>query len=137
MRDQRLRLKPRWRTVIVLAAVLLIASVVPSPLRRYPAFDQFGPDKLMHLVGHAGFAAVLADALATDRCDTWTAALLAVVASTGYAILTGTLQRWVPGRESEPADFAAGVIGSIFGALGWRRFERSTFSCPICGFGYD
>lgn len=50
---------PDWTAVDLVALVLLLAQLVPSPLRRHPAFGRVGPDKLPHLLGHAGLAAVL------------------------------------------------------------------------------
>lgn len=111
----------RWRAVLVVAVVLLAAAVVPSPLRRHPAFDRFGPDKLLHLLGHAGLAAVLADALAAEGFEEPVAMGISVGASTGYSMLTGHLQKWVPGRVPEHADLVAGIFGSVLGVLGWRR----------------
>ena len=108
-----------WKRVCATALVLLVAAVVPSPLQRHPEFDRFGPDKLLHLVGHACFAVSLADAFATDRFDPVRAGVLAVVCSTLYGLLTGFLQQYVPGRLPERADLTAGVFGSVLGVLGW------------------
>lgn len=115
------------------ALVLLVGAVLPSPLRRRPAFGRFGPDKLLHLVGHAVFAAVLADALGADGRDELDAAVLSVGGSTAFALLTGHLQRWVPGRVGERADLVAGLLGSILGALGWR-YERRVRPAARAGF---
>lgn len=114
----------RWSAVGTVALVLLVGSVVPSPLRRRPAFRRVGPDKLLHLLGHAGLAAVVADALAAGRFDDREAIALSLGLSSGYGVLTGHVQRWVPGRVPERADLAAELLGSILGALGWGYHRR-------------
>jgi len=108
-----------WPAVALVAVILLVASVLPSPLRRRPEFGRVGPDKLLHVVGYAGFAAVLADALAGERRGT-PPAVGAVVVAAGYGLLTGRLQDRVPGRAAERADHVAGFLGAVFGALAWR-----------------
>ncbi len=106
--------------VVAFAMVLLVGSVLPSPLRRHPSFSKFGPDKLLHLLGHAGFATVLADAFAAGQRDDPRAAVLSVVVSIGYGIVIGHLQERVPGRAPERADLVAGILGSILGVCGWH-----------------
>lgn len=108
----------RWRAVVAFSIVLVLGSIVPSPFERRPEWERVGPDKFLHLVGHAGYAFVLADALGTDGRD-GTAAVLAVCISTVHSLATGRIQDRVPGREFEPADVLAGLIGSILAALGW------------------
>jgi VanZ family protein len=114
-------LESPWKASVGTALLLLVGSLVPSPFRRRPAFSTFGPDKLLHFVGHAGFAAVLSDALGTTWLDDREAVVLAVCLSTGYGVVTGRLQEWVPGRAPERADLVAGMLGSAVGALGWQR----------------
>lgn len=113
--------KARWRAVALVGLALVLASLLPSPLRRHPAFGTVGPDKLLHLLGYGGFAAVLADALAAGRTDSRAPGLLAVVASTGFGLVVGRLQGRVPGRAAERADHVAGLVGSILGVFAWRR----------------
>lgn len=105
---------PRWRAVAATVA-LLVAAVVPSPFRRRPEWEWVGPDKLLHLVGYAGYAVVLADALGAGRYSDGQAAVLAVCLSTVHSLVTGRLQRWVPGRGFELADVLAGLLGSLLG----------------------
>lgn len=112
----------QWGVVAVSALLLLLGSLVPSPLRRHTCFGTFGPDKLLHLLGHAGFTTVLADALAVEDFRDRDAAVIAIVVSTSYGLLIGRLQTRVPGREPERADTVAGVFGSVLGVLGRRYF---------------
>jgi len=111
--------EPRWRTVLLVGLVLVIGSLLPSPLARRPEFRRIGPDKFLHLVGHAGFTAVLTEALVADGVDGAGAGSLAVGGSVALGLLVGYLQRYVPGRVPERADLVAGVIGSVGGAVGW------------------
>jgi VanZ family protein len=109
----------RWTDVAVATVVLLVASVLPSPLGRHPEWGRVGPDKLLHLVGHAGYAVLLADALGAGRWRDRDAAVLAACVSAVHGLLVGRLQRWVPGRAFEPADAVAGLVGAVVGAVGW------------------
>ena len=111
--------RARWRRVALGAAALLVGSVVPTPTGRHPEFRWLGPDKLLHLLGHGAFAAATADALA-GRLGSPSAGALAAGLSTGYAVLLGRLQERIPGREPEPADLAASLVGSVLGVACWR-----------------
>lgn len=115
-----------WRVVGLLAVALFIASLLPIPFRRRPEFGRVGPDKFLHLVGHSGFAAALAAALNAGRFDHRTAGVLAISGSTGYGLIIGRLQEWVPGRVHESADIVAGFIGSVLGVLGWAYLTADT-----------
>ena len=114
----------RWGTVVGAALVLLVGSLVPSPLGRHPEFGTFGPDKFLHLLGHAGLTAALADALVAGRLDDREAAVVSVGLVTGYGLLIGRLQTRVPGRAPERADTAAGLVGSVLGVIGRRYVAR-------------
>ncbi|HKJ59563.1 MAG TPA: VanZ family protein [Halobacteriales archaeon] len=109
----------RWRGTAATALLLLVGSAVPLPPRHNPDFGPFGPDKFLHLVGHAGFATALAAALGDGSSGR--VAVATVVASTAYGLSTELLQESIPGREFERADVVAGLFGSILGVFGWRR----------------
>ena len=109
----------RAGSVAVAALLLLVGSAVPLPPRYNPDFGPFGPDKLLHLLGHAGLAAALVAA-----CDEGSPArrvALAVGLSTVYGVGTELLQEAIPGREFERGDVVAGLIGSVVGAVARRR----------------
>ncbi|MEF8791428.1 MAG: hypothetical protein V5A61_14985 [Haloarculaceae archaeon] len=113
--------RSRWTRVTIAAAALFVGAVIPVPFGRHPEFEWFGPDKLLHLLGHGGFAAAAVEALESDRLGPREAGLLAVCLSTGYALLLGRLQERVPGREPEPADHLAALFGSVLGVAGSLR----------------
>jgi len=111
----------RWTVVALVALVLVVGSLMPSPLRRRPEFSRVGPDKFLHFLGHGSLAVALAAALRGDRRSRWLPALLAVGCSTTLGVVTGTLQRWVPGRKPELADLVAGFLGAVVGVGWWAR----------------
>jgi VanZ family protein len=109
----------RWLAVAVGTVALLVASILPSPLGRRPGWRWVGPDKFLHFIGHTGYVVALANALRTGRRTDAEAAVLAVCLSTAHSLVTGRLQRRVPGRASEPMDVIAGLAGAVFAAFGW------------------
>ena len=125
---RNLRLGSRCWIALLTALGLFIAALLPSPLRRHPEFGTVGPDKLLHFLGHAGLAAALADALASDRPLSRKTGTLAVVGSVAHGLVTGFAQRYVPGRAFERADLVAGVLGSVCGVLARYSTERDTRS---------
>lgn len=114
----------RWTAAAVSTVVLLVASILPSPLRRRPGWKWLGPDKLLHLVGHAGYAVTLANAFGAGRRTDGEAAVLAVCVSTTHSLVTGRLQKRVPGRMSESMDVLAGLVGAILTAFSWYAVRR-------------
>jgi len=57
----------------------------------------YGPDKLLHLLGHGGFTAALVARLEDDE-PPLRGAVMAVMLSTIYGIGTELLQEMIPGR---------------------------------------
>jgi VanZ family protein len=96
------------------ALALLVGSVVPLPRGVDPEFGPYGPDRLLHFLGHAALAAALVDAL--DGAEGARTAALAVGLSTGYGVCTERLQERVPGRRFEWGDVVAGLLGGVVGA---------------------
>lgn len=108
------------RTKAVIGTLLLLgASLVPSSFERHPSWDPVGPDKFLHLIGYGAYTVTLAEAFSADEYSDGEAAVLAVCVSFTLSIITGRLQRYVPGREFELADVVAGAVGIAFAAVGW------------------
>jgi len=105
-----------WRRVALVTAVVLVGSLVPVPFERRPEFGRFGPDKLLHLLGYAGLAASLADALDGGRPRRRTDLAAALLAA-AFGLAVGRLQRRVPGRRDEPADTVAGALGAVLAVV--------------------
>lgn len=119
-----------WTSVVIVGVILLVAQLIPSPFRRHPAFRLIGPDKLLHFVGYAWFAASLADALAAGQPTDTQAGCISIVVSAGYGFAIGQIQPLVPGRVPETADLVAGVVGSLVGVLGWKSLAGTEDRCP-------
>lgn len=126
------RFDSRWKTAAGSALMLLVASLLPSPLRRHPEFSRFGPDKFLHFLGHAWLTVTLADAFATERLEAGPAAVVAVGCSFVHGLLTGFLQQYVPGRVPERADLVAGLVGSMAGVLGWWYVSEAKSGSDSC-----
>lgn len=118
----------RWFGVTATAILLLVGSVIPLPPRHNPDFGPYGPDKFLHLFGHAGLAAALVAAF-DDNGTSFRVAVIAVVLSTVYGIGTELLQEAIPGREFERGDVIAGLFGSLIGVGSWHCFARRTRYC--------
>jgi VanZ family protein len=120
------RPESRWRRALLVGSVLLVGSLVPSPFERNPKFERVGPDKALHFIGHGGFAVALAEALAANGHPRGAVACVAATLSATLGACIGVLQRPVPGREPERADFFAGTLGAIVAAGYWLFDGRET-----------
>lgn len=96
------------------AAVLFLASAVPLPDSGRSRFGSCGPDKLLHLLGHAAFARSLATTLGGEQPG-FRARVTAVAVSSGFGLFTELLQTGVPGRRYERGDVLACAVGSVVG----------------------
>lgn len=119
---QQCSLDTRWQEAARVAFVLMVGCLVPSPLPRYPEFDRFGPDKVLHFLGHGYLTATLVNALAPD-CALGKSAVLALGGSTALGVVTAYAQQYVPGRAPERADLVASLCGSLAGLVLWRRLS--------------
>jgi hypothetical protein len=107
----------RWGPVAVTGGLLLAGSTVPLPPGVDPDFGPYGPDRFLHLVGHAGFTATLLAALEDGATVDRGRASLAIVSSVGYGVCTELMQEGIPGRGFERGDVVAGFVGSVLGVL--------------------
>ena len=94
------------------AGVILVLTSWPSPSLGGVVS---GADKIAHLVlyGILGFLVARALPLPRTRLN-----LLAALASmTVFGMLDELHQRWIPGRDSSIADWAADILGASLGLL--------------------
>jgi VanZ family protein len=103
----------------VTAVVLFVGSAIPIPPRLRTDPGPYGPDKFLHLLGHAAFAVALAAVLDDDGETRVHAAVVGIVVSTVYGAGLELLQEAIPGRRYERGDVVAGFVGSVVGVAGW------------------
>ncbi len=72
-------------------------------------------DKLLHLGAYAVLGALVAGALA-GRLGAARAIGLAALIAAAYGVTDEWHQSYVPGRDADPADWAADAVGAIAGA---------------------
>jgi len=111
----------RWLAVAAVAVGILAASLAPSAgtaTLRGP-LGVAGLDKYLHGLAFAGFALVLAYALA--RRDPATVALAVFAAAVGFGLLVELLQAPLAHRTFSLADLAADAVGAALVAVGWHR----------------
>jgi VanZ family protein len=73
-------------------------------------------DKLLHGGGYAVLGILFAIALCGEGVSLGRTFVLAVVLTSLYAASDEWHQRYTPGRESDPKDWAADTIGGVVGA---------------------
>lgn len=113
----------RWFSPVLVAAVLLVASVVPPG----PAGGAAGPlpmDKLLHAAGYAALAGALAGALATRERSARRAATLSFCGAVAYGIGIELVQAGVPYRAFSLADAGANALGALVGAAVAAEYRR-------------
>ena len=98
------------------AGLLFWESSQASPFPFLPE-SILSQDKLLHLGAYAVLGALVAGALA-GRLGGARAIGLAALIAAAYGATDEWHQRWVPGREADPADWAADAVGAIAGASG-------------------
>lgn len=101
--------RTRWLVVALLAAVVLVASLVPGGGRTFAGpFGVFGADKWLHAFAYAAIAGAVT--YADGR------ALVGVVGALAYGVLVELLQAGVPYRTASALDAVANGVGAIVGA---------------------
>lgn len=114
------RFRNGWNPAVASAMVLLVGSAIPLPERYNPDLGAYGPDKLLHIVGHAALVAMLGTAVGDDD-RTGRRAIGAIALSTGFGLAIEVLQESVPGRQFEFGDVVAGFLGSLVGLIAYRK----------------
>jgi VanZ family protein len=110
-----LRRRP-WVGVVVWGAAILAVSSLPHPGRGLHLFP--GCDKVLHFIEYSILGAAL-------RYWSGTLNPLFPLGGAGFAALDEIHQRYVPGRDASPWDWAADlagiVIGFILAGSLWRK----------------
>jgi len=101
----------RWLVAGLWAAAILVATSWPNP--HVP--DVPSGDKVVHVALYAGLAWLVVRALGPATQGTRVA--LVVVAVTAFAAADEWHQRFIPGRSTSTADWAADTGGATLGAL--------------------
>jgi VanZ family protein len=114
----------RWLLVVLVAGVILVASLVPTGGGTTPTLLGVGLDKWQHLGGYAALAVVLGYALrAGDRPRTETL-VVAFAVTVGYGILIECLQLPLASRAFSVGDMLANGVGAAVGTVVVSRFGR-------------
>lgn len=119
-----------WVAAIAYGATIFALSSLPVPVPGEQALPLTG-DKVLHVAEYAGFALLLALAIASTPSARLSgrAAPVAFVAAALYAASDEFHQTLVPGRQGDLADLVADGIGVLLGTAivqVWRwRASRS------------
>jgi|AntDeeMetagen134_2_1112570.scaffolds.fasta_scaffold00327_18 VanZ family protein len=123
----------RYGLVAVVAAVILVASVLQPDPTAAPTMGPFGivgVDKWSHALAYAGLAAVLVYASMSSNRGT-DRLILAVVLAVGFGIGIEFVQWPIPYRTASAADALADAIGAGVLALAWWSLSRFVRFVPI------
>ena len=106
-----------WIAAIAYGAAIFVLSSQPVPAAGEQALALTG-DKVLHLAEYAGFAFLLALAVATvpSARVSARASPIAFIAATLYAASDELHQALVPGRQGDVSDLAADAVGALLGA---------------------
>jgi VanZ family protein len=105
------------------AALLFWESSRANPFPFLPQ-SLLSQDKLLHAGAYAVLGSLLAAALRGTRLGGGRAVVAAAVLASAYGASDEWHQAYVPGRTSDPADWAADTLGAIVGASAAARALR-------------
>ena len=106
---------------VAIALVIVIGSLLPARGEELLGPPLVGVDKLIHFVGYAMFAGVLA--AARNASTRRTAVVVFAIAFT-LGLSLEFVQWTLPTRVFSLQDGVANAIGAIAGVTGWLRFRR-------------
>ncbi|MGN8213704.1 VanZ family protein [Halococcus salifodinae] len=123
----------RYGLVVVVAAVILVGSVLrpdPAAAPTMGPFGVVGADKWTHAFAYAGLTATLLYAsVSSDRGSSRIA--LAVVLVVGFGIGVELVQWSIPYRTASAADALADAVGAGVLALAWWSLGRFVRFAPL------
>jgi VanZ family protein len=121
----------RWLIVALVAGGILVASVTrPTAVRRVTGpFGVLGVDKYLHFLAYAGFALVLAYALAGRTAER--IAVVVFLAAVSFGLFVELLQLPLAYRTFSLADAAANATGATVVAVCWRPLRRRVRFRPV------
>ncbi|HVB37178.1 MAG TPA: VanZ family protein [Vicinamibacterales bacterium] len=103
-----------WLPPALYMGLIFYLSAQANPL---PLLTAHVWDKLLHAIEYAGLGVLLLRAFKGERLPWRTALLLALVLTSLYGASDEWHQSFVPGRDSEIADWYADTTGGGIGAL--------------------
>ena len=111
---------PRGRATLCGALALAWAGLLfweSSRANPFPFVPEsiLSHDKLLHLVAYAVLGALVAGAVAARLGPARAVAAAALIAA-AYGVTDEWHQRYVPGRDADPLDWAADAVGALAGA---------------------
>ncbi len=119
----------RWLPPLLWAGVMLLVTSVPGSAIPRPLIPY---DKVAHFTAYALFAVLLSRDLA-QLTGLWRAALFAIVIAAAFGAADEWHQRFIPGRDTDLADWRTDFIGAAGGALLfalYRRDRRARIASP-------
>lgn len=115
----------RWGVVGLVAALLLVASVVPVPEGAVPAeTGGLSLFALFHVLGYAALAATFVYAMADSARPDWQVLVGVVLVTVAYGGAIELLQGLLPYRLASYRDIALNTLGAVLGAVGGWLLAR-------------
>ena len=110
-----------WLPVIAYAVLIFSLSSIEQPF--YVKFKVENIDKVLHFLEFLVFGLLLIRAIygSDEKISRKTAILIVFAIGTFYGFTDELHQNVVPGRFSTVSDFIFDSLGSLIGAIMWRR----------------
>jgi len=110
----------RWLPPLLWAGVMLLVTSVPGSAIPRPLIPY---DKVGHFAAYAVFAVLLSRDI-TQVTGLWRAVGVAIVIAVVFGAADEWHQRFIPGRDSDVADWRTDILGAAGGALLFAVFQR-------------
>ena len=113
-------------TIIIVLLTLTPGNYIP---RITNFFDWIGPDKLIHLFLFGVYAYLLLEGFSKQSKALYlrkNAVFIGLLLGMVFAFFTEGMQKFViPGRNGNPYDFLANMLGLLLGYLSWSLIRRN------------